>query len=73
LVNFSFSIDFKTSLPQIKQYGARLGTPIRSFGDVVQNIGQLNDSTMNLKKCILICPTKVLRPSFKQPTTHDFK
>ncbi len=72
-VNFSFSTDLNTSLSQIKQYGARLGTLVGSFGDVVQSIGQLDNSTMNLKKCILICPTKVLRPSFKQPTTHNFK
>jgi hypothetical protein len=68
LVNFSFFTNLNTSLPQIKQYGARLGTLIGSFGDVIQSIGQLNNSTMNLGKCILICPTKALRPSFKQPT-----
>jgi hypothetical protein len=67
LVNFSFPTNLNTSLPQIKQYGARLGTLVGSFGDVIQSIGQLNNPTMDLKKCILICPTKVLRPSFKQP------
>jgi hypothetical protein len=32
-------------------------------------IGQPNESTKNLNKCILMCPTKVSKPSFKQPTT----
>jgi hypothetical protein len=33
LMNFSFSIDFNASLPQIGRYGTRLGTPIGNFGD----------------------------------------
>ncbi len=49
-----------------------LGTPVGNFGDVIQSIGEFDDSTMNLEKCILIRPTKDLRP-FKHPTTHDFK
>jgi len=72
LVKFSFSTNLNTSLPQIKQYGVMLGTPVGNFGDVIQSIGEFDDSTMNLEKCILIRPTKDLRP-FKQPTTHDFK
>ncbi len=35
--------------------------------------GQLDESTKNLNKCILMCLTKMLRPSFKQTTTQVFK
>jgi hypothetical protein len=37
-------------------------------------IGQLNESTKNLKRFISICLTKVMsNPSFKQPTTQDLE
>jgi len=34
---------------------------------------QPNESTKNLKRCKLVCPTKVSRPSFKQPRTQVLK
>jgi hypothetical protein len=36
-------------------------------------IGQPNESTKNLNKCISMCPTKVSRTSFKQPKTQVLK
>jgi hypothetical protein len=36
-------------------------------------IGQLDESTKNLNKCMLVCPTKVLGPSFKQIKTQVSK
>jgi hypothetical protein len=33
LMNFYLSIDLDTLLPQIGQYGTRLGTPINNFND----------------------------------------
>jgi hypothetical protein len=32
-----------------------------------------DESTKNLNKCILVCLTKVSRPSFKQPRTRYLK
>jgi hypothetical protein len=94
LMTFSFSTDLNTSLPQVGQYGIRLGTLASSFdgpsklyfhnliGDPFVELQtlfmgatfyymtcQLDKSTKNLNKCILVCPTKVLGPSFKQPKT----
>jgi hypothetical protein len=34
LKNFSLSIDFNASLPQIGHYKIRLGTPIGNFGEL---------------------------------------
>jgi len=46
----------------------------RSMGETLYCIiGQLKQSTKNLNICILICPTNVSRPSFKQPKTQDLK
>jgi hypothetical protein len=35
--------------------------------------GQPKESTKNLNICILVCPTNISRPSFKQPRTQDLK
>jgi hypothetical protein len=96
LMNFFFSTNLDTLLPQIGQYGTWLGTQICNFGDpsglAFHNlinggfiklqtgfVGETlyyitchpNKSTKNLNKCISICPTKVLEPSFKQPKTQN--
>jgi hypothetical protein len=54
--------------------GPSIGLQIGFVGETMYCItNQPNKSTKNLNKCILICPTNVLRPSFKHPRTQDLK
>jgi len=50
--------------------GTLMGLQTLLVGETLYYItNQPKESTKNLKRCIPICPTKVSRPSFKQPRT----
>jgi hypothetical protein len=54
--------------------GPSIGLHTRSMGETLYYIiSQLEKLTKNLNICISVCPTSVLRPSFKQPRTQDLK
>jgi hypothetical protein len=54
--------------------GPSIGLQTGSVGETMYFIiNQPNESTKNLNRCILICPTNVLKPTFKQPRTQDLK
>ncbi len=54
--------------------GPSMGLQMLSIGEILYCItNQPNESTKNLKRCILVRPTKVSTPSFKQPRTHVLK
>jgi len=54
--------------------GPSMGLQMISISETLYYIiGQLHESTKNLKICILVCPTKVFKPSFKQLRTHVLK
>jgi hypothetical protein len=93
-INFSLSINFNASLPQIGRYRIGLGTLIGNFGELFKLTFhnwmpiywtphmiygetlyciQPKESTKNLNRCILICPTNILGPFFKQFNTQDLK
>jgi hypothetical protein len=53
---------------------ASMGLQTRFMGETLYCMtSQHTKSTKNLKSCISVCLTEVSRPSFKQPTTQDFK
>jgi hypothetical protein len=50
--------------------GLSMGVQMLTVGETLYCItSQQNESTKDLKICILICPTKVSEPSFKQLRT----
>ncbi len=54
--------------------GPSIGLHTRSVGETLYCIiGQPEELTKNLNRCISVCLTNISKPSFKQPRTQDLK